>query len=68
MAWSPCHGNFDIGVFCKYGVDVGAKENGGILGWMQRGVKDCFQGRGGVTVELDLCNGGAVVELSADKV
>lgn len=68
MTWGPAHSDLDLRVFCEDGVNIGVKEDGGILGWMWGGVKDHLQGRRGVAMELNFCDGGTVVEFPADEV
>ena len=68
VAWGPTHGDFDLRVFCEDGIDVGTKEDGSILGWVRGGVENHLQGRGGVTIKLNLCDRGTIVELPVDKV
>ena len=68
MAGSPRHNDLDIEVSREDGVDVGSEEDRGFLGRVGRRAEDRFQGRGGVAVELDFIDGGAVVDFPSSKV
>lgn len=68
VTWCPTHSDLDMWVFREDGVDVHPEEKGSILGRVWQGVKDHIKGRRGITVELNLCDRGAILNFSVAEV